>query len=212
MIDEKLLQKYIENGLTDEEIIQAEVAATRAEIEAEAERRENDVRLAESRAARREKDIAKLIELDAAAEQAAADHDQIFFDRQEMLRNSARLEGSARSRWYKIFLEFSSLARSLGDDEQRLNDELRSNGAKVNAVRQSMIYLPPSDVFSGMAATGAFEETKPNDSPNGKEADEMFQLAAAIHSARQPKTECGDYGDMVQAAETVHRTGENETK
>jgi hypothetical protein len=194
-MDEQILKK-LENGeeLTGEDFLKIHGEAMLAAYQSEVERRKNVVRLDEVRAAKREENIKKLIEFDRQCEEHAAEHAEIFRQREAMLKESARLEGKARGRWYETFLKFSALAKQIDSDDQRVDAELRLHGAKVDAARVNLTFLPASDVFNGLVATGEFSENKP--AQTSEDLRQMLDLFGQLQIARRNDNRRSDYGDI----------------
>lgn len=187
-MNETILQK---EDLTADDFLKNLGETMLAAHQAEIERRNNVVRIGQARARRREQTIQKLLELARAAEEAAEQHAEIFRRREAMLKESARLEGKARGRWYETFLEFSRLSKSIDSDNQRVDDELRSRGAKIDAARENLAYLPASDAFQALVVSGEFAEKQP--AKNSEDLQTMIDLFGQLRPARREHDDRNDY-------------------
>lgn len=165
-MSENLIEKFERGEIkTAAELRRIKEDAEFAELQNEANRRKNLHVAADHRRENREQKINNLVEFDREAEEIRAEHNRIFAEREEFLKKSARLEIELRNRWYEKFLQFSGLFRGVGDGETDLEAELKSRGAKLDAVRENLVYLPPSPVLNGLILTGEFREQQQQTEP-----------------------------------------------
>jgi hypothetical protein len=158
-MNEQLLRKFESGEIsTAAELRRIKEDAEFVELQNESNRRKNVRVAADHRRENREQKINDLVEFDREAEEIRAEHNRIFQEREDFLKKSARLEIELRNRWYEKFIQFSGLFRGIGDGETDLETELKSRGAKLDAVRENLIYLPPSAVLNGLILTGEFRE------------------------------------------------------
>jgi hypothetical protein len=158
-MNEQLLRKFESGEIkTAAELRRIKEEAEFIELQDEANRRKNVHVAADHRRENREQKINNLVEFDREAEEIRAEHNRIFAEREDFLKKSARLEIEVRNRWYEKFQQFSALFRGVGDGETDLETELKQRGAKLDAVRENLIYLPPSPVLNGLILSGEFRE------------------------------------------------------
>ncbi len=163
MIDEKLLRKQIEGNLSDEEIIRAQVAAKRAEIEAEAMRQEEIRRENEAFRAAREHRIQKMIFLDREAEAATREYENLIQEFSNVCLDSGKRLLAAKGKIIQAQRSFSGAVKSEipridrlhSYDEPKLETELKElletlerRGASLSSIASSiwqpyLYYQPP---------------------------------------------------------------------
>lgn len=197
MIDEKFIEK-LERGedVSADDILRDEAEKMLALHRAEIARRKEVARFEEAAARGREQTIQQLIELNREAEEAAEAHAEVFRQREEMLKQSARAEGQARGRWYRIYQRFSALSKRIDSDASRVDAELAERGARVDAARENVAKLPASDAFHGLVLSGEFREDSLPERSEQEKMVEALQLAAVINSAHSNRHGRGDYGDI----------------
>jgi hypothetical protein len=158
-MNEQLLRKFESGEIsTAAELRRIKEDAEFAELQGEANRRKNLHVAADHRREEREENIKLLVELDREAEEIRAEHNRIFEEREDFLKKSARVEIEVRSRWFEAYEKFSRVSRGVGDGDGDLESELKSRGAKLDAVRENLIYLPPSPALNGLLLTAEFRE------------------------------------------------------
>ncbi len=162
MNKDELIEK-IRRGetVTPQDVADLQAAEQLRQIQSEATALNNVADLEKKRAEMRGKNIQRLFELDRQAEAEAAEYEDVFIEREKMLKQSARREQAARARWYQTFLEFSRISKQVDSDDGSVDKIIRQVGGRVNAARENIQKFEASDALRGLILSGEFAEQKP---------------------------------------------------
>lgn len=121
-MNENLLRKCIEGGLTDDEIIRAQIAAERAEIEAEAKRREQIRIDLEESAAARDRRLQRMVFLDHSAESATREYEKLLQEFDDFCLDFGKRLLAAKGKIIESQRSFSGAVKTEIPKVDRLNN------------------------------------------------------------------------------------------
>ncbi len=203
MSKDELIEK-IRRGeiVTPQDVADLQAAEQLRQIQSEAAALNNVADLEKKRAEMRGKNIARLLELDRQAEAAAAGYEDVFIEREQMLKESARREQAARAKWYQIFLEFSKISKQINSDDASVDKIIRQIGGRVNAARENIQKFEASDALRGLILSGEFQQPTP--ARSDEELREMMGLFESLQR-KQSADQTDSFGNGHAPRETASR-------